>query len=59
MEASLPRVAVQFAREIFGDFLSGDVDLVDAFVAKIHNAFARVNRGDGVRLARLRRRHFE
>ena len=40
VEASLPRVAVQLTREIFSNFLRGDVDLVDAFVTEIHHAFA-------------------
>jgi hypothetical protein len=29
VEASLPRVAVELTREIFGDFLRGDRDLVE------------------------------
>jgi hypothetical protein len=56
---SLPRIAIDFAREVFGNFARGDAIFHGALVAEIHNAKAAANGRDGESLARLRRRDRE
>src|SRR6266581_3020239 len=59
VKTSLPRIAVDFARDVFGDFARRDAILHDALVAKIHHAGAAADRSDGVRFARFGRAHLQ
>ena len=59
VETSLPRIAVDLARHVFGDFACRDAILHDALVAKIHHAGAAADRGDGVRFAGFGRAHLQ
>src|SRR6266851_2368472 len=53
---SLPRIAVDFARDVFGDFTRGDAKFHGALVAQVHDAETSMNRRNGESFAGLRRR---
>src|SRR5579871_3120836 len=59
MKASLPRIAVDFASDIFRDLARRQAIFHRAFVAEIHHAGAAANRRDGKGVARLWRADFE
>src|SRR5712692_2407066 len=54
---SLPRIAIDFARDVFGDFARRDAIFHGALVAEIHDAQTAMNRRDGERFTGLRRRN--
>ena len=55
VEASLPRVAIDLARDVFGDFAGSDGISHEALVAEINYAIAAADRRDGKGLAGPRR----
>ena len=54
-DTSLPRIVVEFARDVFGDFPGGDVVLHEVSVAHVHYALATANRRNRKGFAVLRR----
>src|SRR5258708_29900442 len=54
VKTSLARIAVDFTRDVFGDFTRGDAVIHSALVAHVDHACASAYGRDGVRLAGLR-----